>query len=165
MFKECKQIFFGGVFEKSVRMLFAARRNEEGNVHRREGVSKTVIKNMCVGFFKNSNQKDRPKEAPFGGTCLPTRQENITADSAERSFPPLMLKGMSCFLSVFFPRCAPLTLKSAFQTSRMKKISGFQPDSQTYQPDVLMNRPSLMKGKQPYTDNKPESLPCRPGRA
>lgn len=47
------RVFFGGVFDKRVGMLFAARRNEDGNVHRRDGVSKTVTKNMWVGFFEN----------------------------------------------------------------------------------------------------------------
>src|SRR3972149_6748336 len=46
-----RQIFFAGVFDKQVGMLFAARRNEDGNVHRRDGGSKTVTKNMCAGFF------------------------------------------------------------------------------------------------------------------
>jgi len=54
--KECRQIFFGGVFDKRVGMLFAARRNEDGNVHRRDGVSKTVTKNMREGFFKNQEK-------------------------------------------------------------------------------------------------------------
>jgi len=53
-----RQIFFGGVFDKRVRMLFAARSpefisGEDGNVHRRDGVSKTVTKNMWVGFFRD----------------------------------------------------------------------------------------------------------------
>jgi len=64
----------------------------------------------------------------------------------------LILKGISGFLSVFFPRFAPLTLKSAFRTSKMKKISGLQPDSEIYQPDVLMNQPS-------YSEGQTESLP------
>jgi hypothetical protein len=48
-------------------MLFIARRNEEGNVHRSHGVSKTVIKNMWFGFFKNQKIKERPKNFPLGG--------------------------------------------------------------------------------------------------
>ena len=53
----------GGVFDRWVRMLFAARRNEDGNVHRRDGVSKTVTKNMWAGLFKNPKSKEGPKEA------------------------------------------------------------------------------------------------------
>jgi len=34
------QVFFGGVFDKRVGMLFAARRNEDGNVHSRVGSQK-----------------------------------------------------------------------------------------------------------------------------
>jgi len=68
-----------------VRLLFAARRNEDGNVHRREGVSKTVTKNMWVVFFKNQKPKERPNlpadeagDAPFGG-------KNITADTGVKT--------------------------------------------------------------------------------
>lgn len=92
-------------------MLFAARRNEDGNVHRRDGVSKTVTKIMCDGFFfKNPKTKERPNqpageagEAPFQPVGRHSRGSTITADTAERSFPDLILKGISgffiCFLS------------------------------------------------------------------
>ncbi len=132
IFNEHWQIFFGGVFDKRAGMLFAARRNEDGNVHRRDGVSKTVTKNMRVGFFfKNPKTKERPKEAPARGST-------ITADTAERSFPHLILKGIPGFLSVFFPR--------------WKNISGLQPD------DVKNN--SFRPKYQPScSEGKPESLP------
>ena len=136
--------FFGEVFDKRAGMLFAARRNEDGNVHRRDGVSKTVTKNMWAGLFKNLKSKEGPKEAPFRG-------KNISAETAERSFPDLILKGISCFSSALFPQFDPLTLKSAFRTAQIKKISGFQPDSKIYQPDVLMNQPSC-------SEDKPERL-------
>ena len=45
------KIFFGGVFDKRAGMLFAARKYEDGNVHGRAGVSKTVIKNIAGWFF------------------------------------------------------------------------------------------------------------------
>jgi len=160
------QIFFGGVFDKRVSMLFAARRNEDGNVHRRDGVSKTVTKNMRVGLFKNPKPKERPNppalptgqaggeagEAPFQPVGRHSRGKNIPADTAEWSFPHLMLKGIPGFLSVFFPRFTQLTLKQAFQIAQMKKISSLQPDSKIYQPDVLMNQPS-------YSEGQPENLP------
>ena len=50
------------------------------------------------------------------------------------------------------PLAVRLSLKHAFQTAQMKKISGLHPDSKKYQADVLMNKPSCSEGK-------PESLP------
>jgi hypothetical protein len=116
--ERCGQIFFGGVFDKRVRMLFAARRNEDGNVHRRDGVSKTVTKNMWDGFFKNQKIKERPNmSADNAGNA-------ITAEIAEMSFRPLILAGMSCFLSALFSRFARLTLKSGYQTARTIRFDG-----------------------------------------
>ena len=60
-------------------MLFAARRNEDGNVHRRDGVSKTVTKNMWAGLFKNKKIKAPPENAPNGA-------KDLTAVSAVSSF-------------------------------------------------------------------------------
>jgi hypothetical protein len=58
----------------------------------------------------------------------------------------LILKGISGFLSVFFPRFAPLTLKQAFRTTRMMNISGFAfgelfrlKQASSVQPDDLKN--------------------------
>jgi len=123
------QIFFGGVFDKRVGMLFAARRNEDGNVHRRDGVSKTVTKNMRAGFFKNQKIKERPNLSADKAGNAPFRGKNITADlpdgearTADRSFRSLILTGMSCFLSALFYRLARLTLKSAFQTARTTRF-------------------------------------------
>jgi len=121
------QIFFGGVFDKRAGMLFAARRNEDGNVHRRVAtvkyvvinlypsglyvrfhrarLSKTMTKNMRVGFFKNKKIKAQKKTAPNGAACLPTRQKYLTAVSA-----------VSSFLMEIFPfcsaRCSRLTLST-----------------------------------------------------
>jgi hypothetical protein len=67
-------------------MLFAARRNEDGNVHRRDGVLKTVTKNMRTGFFKNQKIKERPNmsadkagKAPAVSAYRLKRKINITA--------------------------------------------------------------------------------------
>jgi len=111
------QILFGRVFEKRVGMLFAASRNEDGNVHRRDRVSKTVTKNMWDGHFKDQI-KERPNLSADKAGNAPFRGKTITADSAERSFHPMNLAGMSCLLSALFSRCARLTLKSAFQNAR-----------------------------------------------
>ena len=80
--ERCGQIFFGGVFDKRVGMLFAARRNEDGNVHRRRRVSKTVTKNMWEGFFKNQNQKERPEKTAEGGNAPLCGVEILTKVSA-----------------------------------------------------------------------------------
>jgi len=163
------QIFLGGVFDLRVWMLFAARRNEDGNVHRRDGVSKTVTKNMWGGFFKNPKTKERPNppalptgqaggeagEAPFQPMGRHSRGKNITADTAERSFPHLMLKGIPGFLSVFFPRFTPLTLKQAFQTARTKRVSGFQPDdlkNHSFRPKY---QPACSEGKPEWLEENP----------
>ena len=90
------QIFLGGVFDKRAGMLFAARRNEDGNVHRRDdpvkyvvinyisdlyvefhraGLSKTVTKNMWGGFFK-------PPERFHSSDFAPDGSEELTAVSA-----------------------------------------------------------------------------------
>ncbi len=61
------QVFFGGVFDRRVGMLFSARRNEDGNVHRRDGVSKTVTKNTSDGIFKNKKIKSPPENPAFSG--------------------------------------------------------------------------------------------------
>ncbi|MBN1969867.1 MAG: hypothetical protein JW870_10910, partial [Candidatus Delongbacteria bacterium] len=75
------QIFFGGVFDKRVGMLFPTNLRFARDVHRRDRVSKTVTKNIWVSFFfKNPKTKERPKEAP-AETCLTGRQ------AGERSFP------------------------------------------------------------------------------
>jgi hypothetical protein len=121
IFKEHGQIFFGEVFDKRVRMLFAARRYEDGNVHRRERVSKTVTKNMWEGFLKKQGIKERPKNAPAVSAYRLKRGTNRTAGTAEMSFCWLILAGM-------FTRCTRLTMKSMFQIFQMMKISGFQPD-------------------------------------
>jgi hypothetical protein len=127
------QVFFGGVFDLRVGMLFAARSpdissGEDGNVHRRDGVSKTVTKNMWVGFLKNQNKKERPEKTAEGGNAPLYGVEILTEVSTGISSHPLILAGMSGFLSVLFSRCARLTLKSASRIARKKKVSGFQPE-------------------------------------
>ncbi|MBN2215674.1 MAG: hypothetical protein JW723_15705 [Bacteroidales bacterium] len=147
-------------------MLFAARRNEVGNVHRRDGVSKTVTKIMWVGLFKNPKPKERPNPPAGEAGESPFRCSTITADTAERSFPDLILKGISGFLSVFFPRFTTLNLKQAFRTARMKKISGLQPDDLKnhsfrlkYQPSCSEGKPERLKEKSiPAADNVPLTL-------
>jgi hypothetical protein len=142
------QIFFGGVFDKRVGMLFAARSpeitsGEDGNVHRR-GDSKTVTKNIWEGFFKNQNQKERPEKTAEGGNFL-------TKVSAGISFHPLILTEK-------FSQCARLTLKSAFQNARMKKVSGFQPELLTFPSFLIMNESTLMMDNPDFLIGL--TLPC-----
>ena len=81
--EQCWRIFFGGVFDKRDGMLFAARRHEDSNVHRR-GDSKTMTKNIGVGsFFKNKKIKERPNP-PAVEAGHPAFSGKIwTAESAE----------------------------------------------------------------------------------
>ena len=161
------QIVFGGVFEKRAWMLFPTKLCFVRDVHRRDGISKTVTKNIPRGrdrlwvgfFFKNPKPKERSKEALFRGST-------ITVETAERSFPSLNLKGIYGFLSVFFPRFTLLNLKQAFRTARMMNISGFafgelsrlkqassvQPDSCNKQPKKLKENPF------PTVDDAPLTL-------
>jgi hypothetical protein len=77
-------VFFGGVFDRRVGMLFSARRNEDGNVHRRDGVSKTVTKNTSDGIFKNKKIKSPPENPAFSGrklTAVPPDGETSSAVS------------------------------------------------------------------------------------
>jgi hypothetical protein len=147
----------GGVFDKRVGMLFPIPASGIRNVHRRGDYSltsfvheiaslssKTVTKNMRVGFFKNQKIKERPQNAPERGST-------ITADTAERSFLPVILAGISCFLSSFFSRCVRLTLKSAFQIARMMKVylrwsfgSGFPPVRWTHQHSEMEDNPEAL---------------------
>jgi len=63
----------------------------------------------------------------------------------------LILKGISGFLSVFFPRFAPLTLKQAFRIVQMNKISGFQPEPRKVQPERLKENPFPTLDDDPLT--------------
>ncbi len=69
------------------------------------------------------------------------RGKNIPAETAERSFPDLILKGISCFLSVFFPR--------------WKKISGLQPDDLKNHSFRLKYQPSCSEGKPERLEENP----------
>ncbi|MBN1186233.1 MAG: hypothetical protein JXB49_28405, partial [Bacteroidales bacterium] len=107
----------------------------------------------------NPKTKERPKEAP-AETCLTGRQ------AGERSFPDLILKGISGFLSVFFPLFTPLTLIQAFQIARTKKVSGLQPDDlknhsfhPKYQPSCSEGKPErLEENPFPTVDDAPMTL-------
>ncbi len=129
LLERCGQLFFGGIFDNCVGMLFGARRNEDGNVHRRDGVSKTVTKNMWAGsFFKNQKIKERPKTAPNGATCLPcltarqaTRQEDLTADSTVW----FCLIKISADVS---DRWSPLMESESFRFALLTMLSGFRSD-------------------------------------
>ena len=149
------QIFFGGVFDKRAGMLFAARRNEDGNVHRRDGVSKTVTKNMWGGFFK-------PAERSHSSDFAPVRAEELTAVSAVSA---------SLVENPFdaADRRSPLmTNKSSFRISGtsyfslLMVVTGFQPDEPTHPnpfPDVLtVSSPLPIDTPQPMSarqDNDP----------
>ncbi|MBN2572555.1 MAG: hypothetical protein JXA68_10540, partial [Ignavibacteriales bacterium] len=63
-------------------MLFADRRYEDGNVHRRVGVSKTVTKNVWVGFFKNLIIKAPPDLSDEKAGNPAESERKLTAVSA-----------------------------------------------------------------------------------
>ncbi len=130
------QMFFGGVFDKRVGILFAAcspgiSLGEDGNVYRWDGVSKTVTKNMWGGFFKNKPPKE-PLKIPL--PCLPTGRkavkdplcgvENLTAVSA---VPPSLMENPVDDAD----RWSSLTVIESCCFALLMKLSGCQPDGLT----------------------------------
>lgn len=105
------------------------------------GKIKKIKERPCEICLAGIFHRTSPKNAPFKGLCLDGRQENITVDTAERSFRPLILIGISGFLSSFFSLCAPLTLKSSYQIARMMKGSCSLPNRWTSQPILTMDKP------------------------
>ena len=144
------QIFFGGVFDKRAGMLFAARRNEDGNVHRRDGVSKTVTKNMWGGFFKPTVRSHSSDFAPTGSEEL-TAVSAVSASLVENPFDdadrrsPLMTNKSSSRIS------------GTSYFSLLMVVTGCQPDEPTH-PNPLSD---VLTASSPLPTDAPQPMSAR----